>query len=313
MGARLFTYRETFLMWSSHSAWCDRRMDIVPTLVEAAPVSTSSDTVRFYSWNVNGIRAAARKGLGSWLNDSKAAVVGFQETRALPEQFPAELQEPSGWHIHRVSAERKGYSGVALYSRYPYQRIEEGLNDESFDCEGRVQTVSIGRLTVVNAYFPNGNGSVLANGKRSNDRVPYKLAFYRSLWERLEEAKASGEPMLVMGDFNTAHEALDLARPASNKKTSGFLPEEREEMGRWLGSGWVDTFRHYHPGEGEHYSWWSQRARCRERNVGWRIDYVLASPGLMPYLRGAFIEASTLGSDHCPVGVDLDAAVLAAS
>jgi exodeoxyribonuclease-3 len=126
----------------------------------------------------------------------------------------------------------------------------------------------------------------------------------------LNEAKLAGEHILVMGDFNTAHQAIDLARPKSNKKTSGFLPEERDEMSRWLRGGWVDTFRHYHPDEPEHYSWWSQRTGARGRNVGWRIDYIMASPGAMPFVRGAHIHPLVMGSDHCPISVDLDPDVL---
>jgi exodeoxyribonuclease-3 len=161
------------------------------------------------------------------------------------------------------------------------------------------------RLVVANVYFPNGSGK-----DRDNGRVPFKLDFYRALFERLERLRRAGRRVLVLGDFNTAHREIDLARPRENQKTSGFLPEEREELDRWLRAGWVDTFRAFQPGPG-HYSWWSQRQGVRARNVGWRIDYVLASPAAMRHVRGAFLHADVQGSDHCPVGVDVDPALFA--
>ena len=164
-----------------------------------------------------------------------------------------------------------------------------------------------GPLLIVNGYFPNGSGP-----NRDLSRIPYKLDFYRHLFAHLEERRAAGERILVMGDFNTAHRDVDLARPKSNKKTSGFRPEEREELDRWLREGWTDTFRVFQDGEG-HYSWWSNRPGVRERNVGWRIDYVLASPGALPFVKEAFICPEVMGSDHCPVGVALDPKILESS
>jgi len=139
--------------------------------------------------------------------------------------------------------------------------------------------------------------------------VPYKLAFYAALFDRVERLRRSGLRVLVMGDFNTAHREIDLARPKANENTSGFLPEERAEFDRWMGAGWVDTFRHFEPGDG-HYTWWSQRFGVREKNIGWRIDYVLASPAAMKFVRSAFIQPEVRGSDHCPVGVDVDRRIL---
>jgi exodeoxyribonuclease-3 len=162
-----------------------------------------------------------------------------------------------------------------------------------------VQIARFGELTVANVYFPNGSGR-----DRDNSRIPFKLAFYRRLFDVLEERRASNAPVLVLGDFNTAHEEIDLARPKSNRKTSGFCPEEREELGRWLDAGWHDTFREREPGGG-HYTWWSQRFGVRERNVGWRIDYVLASKSANERVKEAFIWPHVMGSDHCPLGVDL--------
>jgi exodeoxyribonuclease III len=260
--------------------------------------------VKIVSWNVNGLRAAHKKGFCSWLHASGSDIVGVQEVRAQAEQLPEDARSPAGWHTHFVHATRAGYSGVGLFSRLQPDCVETLLDCEELDCEGRLQVATFGQLTVVNAYFPNGNGK-----ERDNSRIPYKLRFYGALFDRLKRAHKKGERLLVMGDFNTAHAELDLARPRENRETSGFRPEEREELGRWLKAGWVDTFRHFQPAGG-HYSWWSQRGGARERNVGWRIDYVLASPGAMAFVREAAIHPEVRGSDHCPVSVTLDPKVL---
>ncbi len=256
--------------------------------------------MRVISWNINGIRAAARKGLGDWLNVDNPAVLGLQEVRATLEQIPAELRESAHRHAHFSAAERKGYSGVGLLSRLAPDRVETDLGEARFDIEGRLQIAHFGRLAIANVYFPNGNGK-----DRDNSRVPYKLDFYRLLFDRLQSLRRGGRRVLVMGDFNTAHKAIDLARPKENRKTSGFLPEECAEMDRWIAAGWIDTFRHFEK-DPCHYSWWSQRMGARARNVGWRIDYILASPAAMKSVRSAFILPQVMGSDHCPVGVELD-------
>ncbi len=258
---------------------------------------------RVLSWNVNGLRACGRRGFDAWLTGSGASIVGVQEVRARPEQLPEALVRPEGWHGHFVPSHRPGYSGVGLYARRAPDRLETALGHRGLDREGRLQIARFGRLVVANVYFPNGSGVA-----RDNGRVPFKLRFYRTLFERLERLRRSGARVLVMGDFNTAHREIDLARPRQNRETSGFLPRERKELDRWLAAGWVDTFRHFEPGPG-HYSWWSQRMGVRARNIGWRIDYVLASPSAMRFVRGAFIQPEVPGSDHAPVGVDLDPAV----
>jgi exodeoxyribonuclease-3 len=260
--------------------------------------------MRIASWNVNGLRSCAAKGFGEWLEASGAEVVGLQEVRARADQLPPAVRQPSGWEVAVSAGERPGYSGVALFSRRPADSLVTAFGRPRFDREGRLQLARFGRLLLVNAYFPNGNGR-----DRDLSRIPYKLAFYRWLFRLLEPEKAAGEPILVFGDFNTAHREIDLARPRENRETSGFRPEERRELDRWLRRGWVDTFRRFEPGAG-HYTWWSQRFGVRERNVGWRLDYVLASPGAMPAVVAARIHAEVLGSDHCPVSVDLDPAIL---
>ncbi len=260
--------------------------------------------MRIVSWNINGIRSAYRKGFARWLDTSGANIVALQEVRAFPEDVPEELRDAPRWRNQIVSAKRPGYSGVGLFSREAPEKVETSLGVRTIDVEGRVQMARFGRLKIVNAYFPNGNGV-----DRDLSRIPFKLRFYKRLFAHLEPSFRAGEPLLVMGDFNTAHQEIDLARPKENQKTSGFRPEERREFDRWIRAGWVDTFRHFEKAGG-HYSWWSQRFGVRERNIGWRIDYVLASPGAMPYVRSAAIHPDVTGSDHCPVSVDLDPKVM---
>jgi exodeoxyribonuclease-3 len=260
-------------------------------------------TLRVLAWNVNGLRACARKGFLSWLRRARGDVVALQEVRAVPEELPPALRAPRGWHAVFAPAARRGYSGVAILSRRRPDAVVRGLERPRFDAEGRWLEARFGRLVVASGYFPKGSGTL-----RDNARVPYKLAFYRAAFARVARLRRAGFRVLVAGDFNTAPSEVDLARPRDNRNTSGFLPEERAEVARWLRAGWVDAFRAFEPSPG-HYTWWSQRFGVRERNVGWRIDYVLASPAAMRFVRTAFHQPRVWGSDHCPVGVDLDAAV----
>ena len=256
---------------------------------------------RIISWNVNGLRACAKKGFGKWLGRSGAEIVGVQEVRALPEQVPKELLEKPGWHHHFHPAQKLGYSGVGLFARRAPGKVETSLGEERFDTEGRIQIAHFGKLAIANGYFPNGSGK-----DRDNSRTEYKLDFYAALFERVQKLRRSGKRVIVMGDFNTAHSEIDLARPRENRKNSGFMPEERAELDRWVEAGWVDTFRSIHPEQAGHYTWWKQWGGARENNIGWRIDYVFASPAAMKYLEGAFIAPKVMGSDHCPIGVDFD-------
>ncbi len=262
------------------------------------------------SWNVNGLRACSDKGFGAWLSACDADVVCLQEVRAKPEQLPAEVRDPAGWHTAFVAAEKAGYSGVAIYARQRWDELRIGLDSPEFDCEGRVLWARFGALWVVSGYFPNGNGATLPNGKRSNDRVPYKLAFYQRLFDLTAQEVAAGYAVVVLGDWNTAPQAVDLARPKDNRETSGFLPIECAEVERWLAAGWTDTFRHVHPTATGAYSWWSQRFGVRQKNIGWRIDLALCSPAAAPHLREARIDAHVMGSDHCPIVAQFDAAIL---
>lgn len=255
--------------------------------------------MRIVSWNVNGLRACVKKGYLDVLAATEADVWLLQEVRAFPEQLPDAARCPEGWHATFFPAERPGYSGVAIYSRRPPDRVDTSLGEERFDAEGRFVAAHFGRLVVASVYFPKGSGR-----ERDNSRVPYKLDFYRAVFEQIERYRKRG-PVFVGGDYNTAVEAIDLARPKTNTRSSGFLPEERDEMRRWFEAGWVDVFRRQHPDEPGHYTWWRQFGGARENNVGWRIDYVLASPSAARRVQDAFIWPDVLGSDHCPVGVDL--------
>jgi exodeoxyribonuclease-3 len=261
------------------------------------------DRVRILSWNVNGLRACARKGFLRWLRAAEADIVGLQEVRALPDDLAPRVRSPRGWRTSFSVAERRGYSGVGLFSRIPPDWVRTSLDQPDFDREGRLQLARFGRLLIANVYFPKGSGP-----NRDNSRIPYKLAFSRAVFDAVERSRRQGLRVLVMGDWNTAHREIDLAFPKSNVGNSGFRPEERAEIDRWLAAGWIDAFRLFETGPG-HYTWWSQRRTVRQRNIGWRIDFVLASRALMPFVESAFILPDVSGSDHCPIGVDLDPSV----
>ena len=251
---------------------------------------------RLFSWNVNGIRACVRKGFLDWLAASQAEVVALQEVRASAAQAGEALAPGlAGWHLHVESAAKPGYSGVALLSRRPPDAYEARLGEARFDREGRYQLARWGRFVLINGYFPNGSGP-----NRDHSRIPYKLAFTEAVRARAEAERRRGRRVVVVGDFNTAHKAIDLARPKANTKTSGFTAREREALDLWPQAGWVDLFRRFEPGP-EHYTWWSQRGTARARNVGWRIDYVFASAAAARHATHATHRPQVLGSDHCPV------------
>ena len=259
--------------------------------------------MRILSWNVNGLRACVKKGFLDFLENSNADVVCVQETRVVEEQIPKEIRELDSWHFELFAAEptfKKGYSGVGVFSK---ERPTEVLTDvlgEEFDQEGRFLVVRFGTTSIASIYFPNGSGP-----NRSNSRVDYKLRFYRAAELKLLEWAKEG-PVLVTGDFNTAHRSIDLARPKTNENTSGFLPIERQEIDQWMEHGWTDSFREIHPNEPGQYTWWRQWGGARENNVGWRIDYIFVSQSARRRIKDAYILPDILGSDHCPVGVDLD-------
>ena len=254
--------------------------------------------MRLFSWNVNGIRAVARKGFLAWLEAEKPDVLCIQETRASEDQLDEALLSGHGYHAVWVSAEKKGYSGVATFSRREPEEVAVGLGEARFDKEGRLVMTRHGDVWLFNGYFPNGG--------RTHDRVPYKLEFYTALLAHTRPMLARGEQVVITGDWNTAHQAVDLARPKANVKTSGFTPVEREAFGEFLEAGYVDAFRALYPDAVDQYSWWSNRSGARGKNIGWRIDYHLVSENLMGRVRDARLHTSVMGSDHCPIELVLE-------
>ena len=252
---------------------------------------------RIISWNVNGIRAGERKGFLGWLAGCGADMVALQEIKASEAQLSAELRAACGYSACWLSAERPGYSGVATLSRVACPEITRGIGDPRYDREGRALISHFPAFTLFNVYVPSGT--------TGPERVAYKLAFTAALRDAVRAELAAGRSLVLVGDLNTAHQALDLARPRENRQTSGFMPEERAAFSALLELGLVDSFRHLHPGTAK-YSWWTVRAGARERNVGWRLDYILVSAELAPRLVAADTHPEIVGSDHCPVSVVLE-------
>ncbi|MBD3221887.1 exodeoxyribonuclease III [bacterium] len=245
------------------------------------------------SWNVNGIRACLRKGGGEWLARCGADVICLQETRAYPEQVDLELD---GYASYWNPAARPGYSGVAIYTRREPLDVTCDLGEPDLDGEGRVLAAEFEDLWVVDVYTPNAQNELRRLDYRTVRWDPAFLAHMREL--------DAEKPVVFCGDLNVAHREIDLANPRSNRRNAGFTDEERAGFDRILAGGFVDTFREFEPGGG-HYTWWSNRPGVRERNVGWRIDYVLISRRLRPRLVAASIHAEVMGSDHCPVSIRL--------
>lgn len=266
--------------------------------------------LRLASWNVNGIRAVSKKDDWKWFENSTYDVIAFQETKAAVEQLPESLTHKEGYSSYFASSVvKKGYSGTAVFSRREPIASEIELPDPAFQGEGRMVHLEFPEFHFFNGYFPNGGAPVTdENGNEVPGeflRVPYKMGFFESFFKYAEELRKN-KPIVVCGDFNIAHEAIDLARPKQNVKNTGFLPLEREFLDRFVAAGYVDTFRLKHPGEEGHYTWWSYKTRARATNVGWRIDYFFVSEELVPHVRDAYIEKDVYGSDHCPIGLVLE-------
>lgn len=253
---------------------------------------------RLLSWNVNGLRAVMRKEkFLPFVQEARADILCLQETKAQAEQLEPEAANIDAYTSYFQSAQKKGYSGVATYSRHPAKLMARGMGNPAYDNEGRVLAHAYPQFTLFNVYFPNG--------KARPERLAYKMAFYRDFLKLLADYRKQGHKNLVIcGDVNTAHKEIDLARPKENAKISGFLPQERAWIDELLASGFVDSFRVFESGPG-HYTWWDMLTHARERNVGWRIDYFFVSESLKPHLKKAFILADVHGSDHCPVGIEL--------
>jgi len=247
-------------------------------------------------WNVNGIRAAQRHGFLEWLYRESLDILCLQETKAHLEQLDRDLQEPHGYHAYWNYPERKGYSGVATFTREKPLRVQNDFGVQDFDIEGRVIISEYPQFILFNVYFPNG--------KKDESRLKYKMDFYEVFLDFVEPLRQKGEKLIICGDFNTAHKEIDLARPKENEIVSGFLPIERVWMDKLVAHGYIDTFRHFNK-EPNQYTWWDLKSRARERNVGWRIDYFFVTENLLGSVSKAFIMPEVMGSDHCPIGIIL--------
>ena len=252
--------------------------------------------MKLISWNVNGVRAVVKKGFLDWLEQEQPDVLCLQETKAHIDQLAAEILTDHGYHTYWHSGVRRGYSGVATFCKAEPLYVQEGLGIERYDAEGRVLVTEHENFLLYNIYFPNG--------QKDDERLQYKLDFYDDLLPIINEQVESGNNVIVTGDWNTAHHSIDLARPKQNIHTSGFMPVEREKLDIYVENGWVDTFRLFHQG-GERYSWWTYRIGARERNVGWRIDYFFVNEGFVENIVDGDIHDEVMGSDHCPVSLEL--------
>ncbi len=253
--------------------------------------------MKIISWNVNGIRAIEKKGFLQWLQKVQPDILCVQETKCHPDQLSDSLLKPQGYETFWSSAEKKGYSGVSVFTRIKPKKVTTVIGNKEFDREGRNLIIDFGDVVLLNIYFPNGG--------QGNKRVDYKLAFYDHFLKYVENIKKSGKHIIITGDLNTAHQEIDLARPKENVRNTGFLPQERTWVTKFLSKGYVDTFRHFHP-EGGHYTWWDYFTKARERNVGWRIDYFFVNQCLLPRVEQAYILNDVMGSDHCPIGLDIN-------
>ncbi|MCH7723398.1 MAG: exodeoxyribonuclease III [Bacteroidetes bacterium] len=252
--------------------------------------------VRILSWNVNGIRAAYKKGLLNWFSKEKPDILCVQEIKAVKEQLSDDLINVDGYASYFSSAERKGYSGTATYTKVNPVKVVNGIGIKKFDSEGRFLVTDFTDFILFNIYFPNG--------KAKEERLQYKMDFYEAFLKHLKKLLKQDKKIVICGDVNTAHKEIDLARPKPNEKISGFLPQEREWIDKLLEAGFIDTFRKFNQ-KPEQYTWWDMMTRARERNVGWRIDYFFISENLRDNLKNAFILPEVMGSDHCPVGIEL--------
>ena len=252
--------------------------------------------IKILSWNVNGIRAVHKKGFLDWFGKVNPDILCIQETKAHEEQLPEGLKLIEGYAPYFCSGERKGYSGVAIYTKEQPISIKKSFGDKKFDNEGRILIAEYPDFHLFNIYFPNG--------KASPERLKFKMGFYDVFMDYANKLKKKGKKIIICGDVNTAHKEIDIARPKENSTISGFLPEERAWIDKFLGSGYVDTFRMFNQ-EPNNYTWWDMVTRARERNVGWRIDYFFVSENSKKDITDAFILPEVMGSDHCPIGIEI--------
>ena len=250
--------------------------------------------MKIISWNVNGLRAVSKKGFSEWLEKESPDILCLQETKVLPQQLEEDILNPKGYHSFWNNPSRKGYAGVCVYSKKNPLEVEKDFPPASFNTEGRILTLHYKDFILMNIYFPNGGSGPV--------RLKYKLDFYQKFLKYINGIK--NRNLVICGDVNTAHKAIDLARPKQNEMSSGFLPEERAWMDELVSAGYIDTFRHFNK-DPEHYTWWDYKTRSRERNVGWRIDYFFVTKNMLKRTKRAFILTDVMGSDHCPVGIEI--------
>lgn len=254
--------------------------------------------MQIISWNVNGLRAIHTKGSFSSILKKNPDILCLQETKAEADQLPSEVRNPNGYFSYfSRSKKRKGYSGVAIYSKTKPEKVEEGMGVDEFDQEGRLLVGYYPDFVLLNCYFPNGGGGP--------ERLKYKLDFYDHFLEFIEKLRKQGKKIIVCGDVNTAHEEIDLARPKENEANTGFLPEERAWIDELTYHGYIDIYRYLHPSIRDMYTYWDMKSAARDRNVGWRIDYFFVSPDILSRIKGATIMTEFMGSDHCPITLEL--------
>ncbi len=255
--------------------------------------------MKIYSWNVNGIRAAAKKGLESWFLKTAPEILCLQEVRAETDQIPESLVSPPGYFAYwNPCKKKKGYSGVGILSQIEPDSVNYGMGIDEFDEEGRMLQLVFPDWVLNSVYFPNGG--------QGEERLDYKLRFYDAFLENSLSFVEQGKHVITVGDYNTCHKEIDIARPKENENISGFLPIERAWIDKYVENGFVDTFRMLHPDTRNAYSWWSNRFGARSRNVGWRIDYAFVDDEMTDSVTGAEIHADVEGSDHCPISLDLE-------
>lgn len=254
-------------------------------------------SIKIISWNVNGIRAVEKKEALKWVDDAEVDILCLQETKCQPDQIPTGMFETEFLNLDVSSAEKKGYSGTAVYSMMKPNAFNR-RDEIDTDIQGRIVEQEYDDFTLFNVYFPNG--------QQSDERLAYKMKFYDDFLNHCNALREEGKSIVICGDVNTAHKEIDLKNPKANSKTSGFLPIEREWMDKLVEHGYIDTFRYVNGDKEQEYSWWSYRASARANNTGWRIDYFFISDDLEELLEDAFILQDVMGSDHCPVGIVLD-------
>lgn len=250
--------------------------------------------MKIISWNVNGLRSVYKKGFLEWFEKINADIVCLQETKAQKKQLTPDLIKLENYHSFFNSAQKKGYSGVAVYSKNKPRVVKRKLGMKRFDSEGRLLELEYPDFTLVNLYMPHGS--------RQKENLDYKLECYKYLFKNLEKVK--NKKIILIGDFNIAHKEIDLARPKQNKNNVMFTPQERKQIDKLIKLGFIDSFRKFHK-RGGNYTWWAYMANAKQRNLGWRIDYAFLSKRLINSLKNAFILSKVKGSDHCPIGVEL--------